>query len=317
MTFMRFLVLIILPFILAANISYSQCCSAGNPLDNNADYIRIEKNNMKINITYNHSYSNTYYHENEPFTLGFIEEAYFNFSEISLTYGVFNRLNIKTDVGYFYNKTEKYNLTGIPASVGFGIGDASFQARYLIYKSFTNKWELNGGLGLKLPVGVFDQEVNNIKLPITVQPSSGSYKTFANLFFVKSIEDKFRFFTYGNMEISKKITSENFEYKYGNAYILAIGSNYSISKNINTSLQLRSEIRAKAQRENNQIVESSGGKIFYAVPGISLKLFCKYYLYTTFNLPVYKYLNGIQLSNNFSFSLSITRYLDFNQTINQ
>ena len=215
------------------------------------------------------------------------------------------------ELGYFINKTELYKPEDVTPSEGFGLGDAVLQTSYLLYKNFTKKWQISIGAGIKLPIGVFDQELNYVKLPITVQPSSGSFKYSANIFYLNTKHDKIKYYSLGLIELAARIDSKNFKYQYGNIYSLAFGSNYQISKIISTNLMLRGELRTRSEREPDIIVESSGGKFIYLSPGINIKLAPLLHLNSSINIPVYKYYNGIQLANSFIINISIHKSISF------
>lgn len=68
----------------------------------------------------------------------------------------------------------------------------------------------------------------------------------------------------------------------------------------------RGDFKAKAKREENQIVESSGYEILFANPHLSWSINKKLSFATNLELPVYKYYNGIQLANSFSYSARIS-----------
>jgi len=291
---------------------HAQCCSAGNPLSTESDLVNSGVKNLKIGVNYRHSFSNTFYSENQALEIGIIDKANYNFTDINLSYGIFHRATLKAELGYFINKTEKYNIENMNNAIGSGLGDASLQFRYLLYKSFTNKWELSGGLGIKLPVGVFDQEVNNVKLPITVQPSSGSFKYFANAFFHKS-KGNLALYSLASIEVSQTIDSDNFYWKYGNVYALNTGAIYNWKNKLSAGIQLRGELRERSSRENKQTVEASGGFIMYCAPLLSAKIAKGYYAMCSINIPVYKYVNVLQLTNAYSFSIGFQRKFNFDK----
>jgi hypothetical protein len=166
---------------------------------------------------------------------------------------------------------------------------------------------------MKFPVGVFDQEVNNVKLPITIQPSSGSFRYLANIYINKAFKNpKWNLGFFGSFEYSQLINSENFYYKYGNRYLFSVIGSYKVAKAFNLGLEIRSENRGRSTRENNQVVESSGYNIVYAIPHLSYSFFNHCLLSLNAELPVFRYYNGIQLGNKFSVSASLIYTLSFN-----
>jgi len=299
--------------IFMAGEAQGQCCAAGNPLSSDVDFRNLGKNYLKVGISYAHSYSDTYYQRDSPVDVGGVDHSFFDYTEINLYYGLSQRISIRADLGYFFDKAEIYLHPQYKKLNGSGLGDLALQIRYLIYKDFTKQWEISGGMGIKFPVGVFDQVVDNVKLPINLQPSSGSFKYFANIFFAKRFKNRLQLFSYNSAEISQTIDSKNFYYRYGNLFTASMGVSYPVLKKVNTGLQLRGEFRNNSTRENEQTVEASGGTLIYVIPQISMNTVGKINLAVSVNLPVYGYFNGIQLANKYLFHISVSRNFDFNK----
>lgn len=309
--------IIIIGLFISASFIYSnafaQCCSAGNPFFY-GEQANIGHKQLQIISGYKYSLSDQYYYEDGKVDIEFVDKAWFNYLNLQLIYGLTPRISIQADMGYFINRTEQYKKQDWETIRGHGIGDAGFTIKYLAYKSFIRKISIIPSLGVQIPVGVFDQEVNHVKLPITVQPSSGSFKYLVNLFIGKTfINPKYHLDFFGSAEFPQLIDSENFYYKYGNKYLFSLIGSYYLNKKLTFGLESRSEIREKASRENNQIVESSGFLIFYAVPHISYALADKWFIAINSAIPVYKKYNGIQLANHFSFSARLSYRIDFNK----
>lgn len=237
-------------FFWGINSLYSQCCSAGNP------YFYSEQANMghkelQAVAGYKYSTSDTYYAGSEEIDINDIEKAWFNYLNLQLVYGLTHRLSIQTDLGYFINKSEEYYKEDWATKTGYGLGDATLTLKYLAYKSFTQKYSIIPSIGMKFPIGVFDQEVDKVKLPITIQPSSGSFRYLVNLYINKSFKNpKWNLGFYGSFEYAQLIDSENFYYKYGNVYLFSLIGSYKILDKLNLGLEIRNENRANASREN-------------------------------------------------------------------
>jgi hypothetical protein len=288
------------------SIAFGQCCSAGNPFFY-SEQTNPGRKELQVVAGYKYSISETYYEGSEKISIDFVDKAYFNYLNLQLVYGLTPRISLQTDLGYFLNKTETYSLSDWQDSKGYGLGDAALTIKYLAYKNFIRKIAITPSIGMKFPIGVFDQEADHVKLPITVQPSSGSYKYLINLSINKSFKHpKWNLGFFGSFEYAQLIDSENFYYKYGNMYLFSMLTSYKVSKAINLGLEIRSENRGKSKRENEHIVESSGYKIIYAIPHVSYSFAKKWFLAVNGDLPVYKYYNGIQLANKFAMSARIT-----------
>jgi len=302
-----------IPVIFSTKVD-AQCCGAGNPLNGFGDVSGIQRKMLQISPYYKYSYSDQYYQGSKKADVS-PDKMFYNFASIDLAYGLSNRMSIHGQIGYFINKTKLYNIEGWSDMTGFGLGDAEFNLRYSLIKNVIKKVEVTPSIGIKLPVGVFDQEVKDVKLPISLQPSSGSLKYNASVFMSKRFK-KYSLSAKVFAEYANRIQSENFDYKYGNLYVLSIYGSYNITRKLNTMVQVQYESRDNAKRENSQIVASSGGQVVYLIPQLSYIIMDDLAASVDAFVPLYRYMNGIQIANKFSLSLRITKSFNFNKYTN-
>jgi len=301
--------------LLFSDSSYAQCCSAGNPFFY-GEQANLAHKQLQIIAGYKYSLSDQYYHKDSKEDIDFIDKAYFNYLNLQLIYGLTRKLSIQTDLGYFVNRTEQYKIEDWETINGYGIGDAGLTIKYLVYKSFSRKLSIIPSVGIKFPIGVFDQEVDHVKLPITVQPSSGSFKYLVNFYMSKSFKgSKFNLGFFSSAEFPQLIDSENFYYQYGNMFLFSLVGSYYVTDKLTLGLELRNENRSKASRENDQTVESSGYNIVYAVPHLSYAFAKKWFIAINADIPVYKYYNGIQLANKFAISTRVSWRINFDKEV--
>jgi len=288
----------------------AQCCASGNPFISDAEQPALQSRVLTAALTYRYSHSEQFYHDDSPYhDLNFSQTANVNYTELQLAYGVTKWLTVMGDLGYFFNKT--LHTEGQDPMRGYGLGDAALYLKFNLYSNAKARFTISPSIGMKFPVGVFDQEVDNVKLPISVQPSSGSFKYLANVFISKGIAKKMALAGFVSYEYAQLIESENFYYKYGQQWIGALYFNYRIIKSLSLDLQLRNEYRAKAKRENQEIVESSGYDVVYFTPQLTYAFKHDWYLSAFGDIPIYKYYNGIQMSFGYALSLRLTRKIDF------
>lgn len=286
----------------------AQCCAAGNPLNISPDFQRSNRNDLKISLLFRNSISDTYYNENEVIDINYVDNSGFNYLELGAEYGLIDWLSLRIETGYYLSKFETYKNPDFEKKNAYGLADLNIAARFDLYKKPSRKLQISGIAGIKLPVGVFDLVVDNIKLPVQLQPSSGSFRYHGGIQINKAyLQNKINVFLGSSVEFSQRIQSKNFDYKYGTVYMIALGSGYKLNSKLNFLMQGRVEIRKKSQRENNQIVEASGGTIVMAVPQISYQAFEDWNLSLAFSTPIYRKYNSIQLGNKHSFSFILTR----------
>jgi len=289
--------------------AWAQCCTSGNPFISDAEQPSLQSKILTASLAYRYSHSGVYYSEDCHFTeLPFQEVAYSNYAEFQLGYGVTNWLTVLSELGYLFNKT--FETPSIDSYKGYGLGDAALYLKFNAYSNSRLRLSISPTVGMKFPVGVFDQEVDNVQLPISVQPSSGGYKYIANVFISKGF-GKIAIAGFASYEYSQLIQSENFYYKYGDQWIGAIYCNYHIWKGLSLDLQFRNEYRAKSTRENNEIVDASGYDVVFLTPQLTYAFKHNWYLSAYSDIPLYKYYTGVQMSFGYAVSARITKKIDF------
>lgn len=293
-------------YLILITSAHAQCCSAGNPFFY-GELSSLNKKTLQFVAGYKYGTSSQYYSGNKPIDIEFVKKAWFNYLTLQFIYGLTERLTVQADLGYFLNKTETYLKEGWETSNGYGLGDANLTFKYLAYNNFKKHIQIVPAIGITFPIGVFDQEVNHVKLPITVQPSSGSFKYQVSLFLSKGTNNsKFNFTIFGLYEYAQLIDSDNFYYKYGNKFLFSFLTSFNINRKFSVAIEARNENRSKSLRNDNQVVESSGFNIVYLIPHISWAFYNNWYVAVNADLPIYKYYNGIQLANTYSFSVRLS-----------
>jgi len=291
---------------------YSQCCGAGSPVAGDADQKGMRKKSWKIFGFYKHSFSDTYYKGSEkiklPDAAGVIKTSNYNYVELNAIYGITNRLSVHGNTGYYTNKSVNYGNNIIGVQSGSGLSDASLILKYTVYNKPSKKFDITPALGMKFPVGVFDQQKNGILLPISVQPSSGSYKYIGNLIIFKGImKGKIGLLSFNSVEVATNIYSEYFKnFKYGNLYLNALYITYFFKGKYAAIFQIRNECRAK-ETESGVKNDYSGGDVLIFSPAFNYKFFTSFNATATFEMPVYRNYNGVQMGNKFCFSLRISK----------
>jgi len=301
-------------FLFIESEAYSQCCSAGNPVSGDGQQKSINKNQLRIYWSFKHSYSDQYFFKNKKEDIPFIDNSRFNYSSLQATYGVSKKWNIQTELGYFFDKSQTVEIPEKYVFKGFGIGDLGITTKYQILSLIKPQSELVGSFGVKIPVGKFDQDMDGAMLPISLQPSTGAMKYNIGLYYSRvNLNNKWSFYSFLFAEYSSLIQSDFFYYKYGNYYSLALFGKYKLTNRIYTVLQLRQEFRDKDKRENDEKIESTGSKVTYMAPQILYNFYESWYLLAQADVPLYKYVNGHQLTNKYSFSFGVHKTLNLHK----
>ncbi|MBI9034000.1 MAG: transporter [Bacteroidales bacterium] len=289
----------------------AQCCSAGNPVDSDVNSGLLGKKTLVVGVSYKQSYSDTYYEGSSKSDYVYFKNSGFQFSSLNLSYGITPRLTVKAEMGYFFAKSQTFYYADYSRK-SYGLADAELGLKYTAYRSKKGDFMVAGAFNLKIPVGEFDRKFDNVRLPIDIQPSSGSFRYHLGVLFYKSFSNnKWALYSYYAAEFAQRIQSERIsDYKYGNFYISSYAVNYKISKKLSTSLQIRGELREKAV-DKGLISESTGGYVFFVAPELSYSILKDWTASTNVNVPFYKNMNGTQLTNKFAFGVSIKKNIHF------
>jgi len=301
-------ILILLVSFISVN-SNSQCCSAGNPLGGDGTNEGLNKNELKVFTSYKHSLSKYYYHLDAPCDIPNIEKSYYDYQNISFTYGIFSRLSVYTELGYFSNKTQEVKLTNDEITIkSGGLGDLGVSLRYMLLKTVKPISQLVVSGGAKFPIGAFNEEIDGATVPISLQPSSGALKFNAGIFYTRKRSDrKFGWNSFLFFETCNTINQGYLVYKYGNLMQLSLAASYEIHKKLNFLLNSKVEWRTHDVRENELMIESTGSKVVYLNPQLMYAFLPGWSFMAMADIPVYKYVNGYQLTNRYSFQLGVRK----------
>jgi len=293
----------------------AQCCSAGNP-SSNGDVSEMTKNYLSVSSSFLHSYSDTYFHGDQKSDWEYFKNMHFNFGLLSLDYGLTDRLKLSTEIGYFINKSIEYSFIDAERKVR-GLGDAIIGFQYHVYSNKKQMINVVPMLEVSLPVGQFDQMDENIILPIDIQPSAGSYKLKPSLLISKKIiGSKFSLSSFLSSEFSQRINTERTDYKYGNLYHASLKISHRSTEKLNVGLSVNLQHRKKALSKG-ELMEFTGGTYLSLLPSLSYRLNKEYSINTSVGMPVYKNVNGIQLTNKYTIAFGISRSLKLKKIASQ
>lgn len=289
----------------------AQCCSPGNPVGGTANLSIVAKKSLRMNTYFRHGYADTYYEGSSKNNFQFVDNASYNYLGTILTYGLFNRLNVEAELGYYFNKTQNYKLNNTVYTLeGFGLREGVLSLKYNIYKNSEKELEFTGALGAKIPFSQTPQTVDNVELPIDVQPSGMAFGIVAQSFLYKGfIANGLHLFLLNRYEN----TIENPQkYRYGQVFYTSIFISKSLNPNWSVIVQFRDEWRGVDERDG-QHVPSSGGHLLFIAPQINYSIQQKWNVSVLADIPIYRNYNGLQLSPKYAFSLLISKEFDLSK----
>jgi hypothetical protein len=296
-----------------SNTAHAQCCAAGNPDSDDNLTEGGGKNRLLIALGYKYSYSDQYYLGTEHNDFDYVRYSDYDFSSLTFTYGITDKLKLTSDIGYFFSKAQVSDYRA--EKNAYGLGDGSLTAVYNLYKTKKHSFSFVPIVKVTFPIGQFDQKDGIVVLPIDLQPSAGFYRYSGGLMVLKKFEGtKFSSNFLANMEASQRIDTERTNYKYGNLYNISLAGKYTLNKSVGFKLQSRYQIRNRASNANKELINATGGHVVFLSPQVSCTLFKTWRLGAIYDYPIYKNMNGRQLTNKYMVSVKLSKLLDFNKS---
>ena len=207
----------------------------------------------------------------------------------------------------------------IPESWNFhGAGDLMLQGRYALFERGATE-SLRATAGLKLPTGSHDRAdaEGEIAEP-SIQPGTGSTDLLVGLSWEKGLlRTTAAHGSMGNVAMIPLFVSATWrrngrgseDFRAGNEWQLSAGTAYPLASHVELLGQLN--VRRKSRdftAELDGLDPFTGGTFVYASPGVRWSA-GRGALYTLVQLPIYRNVNGIQLTSNYNFVTGVqTRF---------
>ena len=287
----------------------AQCLSSVNPVGGTNNLLVLEKHSLRIISFYRYNYGNQYFEGDKRSDFNLIRSANYNYAGSIIGYGLANWITLETELGYFFNKTQHYNLDPSYTLSGSGFSNAILSARYSLLKNDDKRLFISSSLGAKIPFSTKPVSRDGVELPVEVQPTIGAFGMVFQFFMVKEKPlTGVRYFVTSRIDLNSK---NNQEYKLGTSVFTSL----FFSKHLmfswlkgdwTTILQIRNETRNE-DKTITGLKESSGGTIFYFSPQINYFIKEKWNVSVIVDLPVYKYFKGTQLATKYGVSLNLAR----------
>ncbi|MEI6884826.1 MAG: hypothetical protein WCO02_10085 [Bacteroidota bacterium] len=312
----RKIALFLLISLLPIKFVSAQCCSTGSPVGATVYVGVLAKNNLRVVTYFRNSYSNTYYQgdsktdENVP-----LKFSYYNFAGLALSYGITKRLTVEVDFGYFFNKTQEFKYIDYKET-GYGFTNGGVGVKYGIFIKPSRQIELTAGAGFRYPFTTKPQEIDGVQLARDVQPSTNAFAVNCMLFFNKGWPSVgIRLFTLNRFEYN---FADKQKYQYGSVLLNSVFFSKKIIPYFFGILQVRGEYRMH-DNDYNDIYDgsstrpNSGNYILILSPQLSYSIAGKWNVSVLYDIPVYKFYNGKQLTPKYSFAVSVSHDFDLNR----
>ncbi|HLC82218.1 MAG TPA: hypothetical protein VJI69_00215, partial [Bacteroidia bacterium] len=285
---MRIFILTVSVFLSSAK-AYSQgCCSggSGSPIAGGASQGVLHDRQVEVSANYQYLSTNRFFVEDRD-TASLFDNLSSNYLYLRLAYGLTKNLTMSVESGYFLNKTQ-IGLNRSDTITSSGIADLILFPRYDVLNrtTETRRTEITLGLGLKIPLGKYDDSTHIFTIPSTgkkiyttspptVQPTNGSNDFIFYGFFYRGFPLKnFRLFS--NVIYIRKGWNPLGQ-KFGDYASVGLFASQTFFKKLGVTLQVKGEWIDTMQYDKNidmlalynVDVKSTGGRKIFFVPQLS------------------------------------------------
>ncbi len=293
----------------AGKMVLAQCLSSVNPVGGTENVLALEKKALRVISFYKYGQGSRSFEGSKHSDYDLISKSAYHYSSALFGYGLTNRTTVEMEWGYYFDKSQVYNIVPPYTLSGSGLSNCIVSLKYNLYRNHNRRIYFLLAGGVKIPFSTTPKMVNYIELPIDLQPSIGAFGIVFNSLFVKeNSEQGHRFFITNRVEANRpnvndyRLGTSLFTSFYFSKHLMA----HWIKGDWTAIFQLRNEIRMR-DRIAGSIKESSGGTLFVFVPQINYVLNEKWFISAMFDVSVYQYFNGTQMGNDFALTFSLSR----------
>ncbi|RZJ38071.1 MAG: transporter [Chryseobacterium sp.] len=219
------------------------CDACGCAAGNGSSGFESLLNPQFIGIKY---FAQHYKAKENLFTNDLTQDQYFNTVQIWGKIPINNKLSVYASLPFNFH--EKKTLQGdIKVS---GIGDANLMGIYELMKSKNTFHQLNGGIGVKIPLGKFDEKgISGVNPSFQLGTGSWDYQMALSYKYQKSL-----FALMLNTDYTFK-TENKKHYQFGNQWNYAATGFYRLWKNENTNISGKLGMQGEVYDWNKQFGE--------------------------------------------------------------
>lgn len=187
--------------------------------------------------------------------------------------------------------------TRTPESWNFNkLGDARVMARYRIATVESGEHSLGTlglNFGLKLPTGRTDvRNEDGERAERTLQPGTGTTDALVGAYYAQLLPlQDLSWFTQAQLQLP---LNQREGYQPGRRISLDAGLRYDLSDRLGLMLQLNALFRGRDSGANAER-DNSGGRSWFLSPGMSYSVTKDVHIYGFVQVPIYQYVNGVQL----------------------
>lgn len=187
------------------------------------------------------------------------------------------------------------------------LGDARLLGRYQLDSEDSEKpaFSFYGiNFGLKLPTGVRDvRNAEGDRAERTLQPGTGTTDALLGAFYSRWLPNADS--AWFVQTLWQKPLNDKEDYRPGARLSLDVGYRYEATDRVGLMIQLNALYRGR-DRGSQAESEDTGGKFLFVSPGVGYAIAKGTQIYGFVQLPLYQYVNGVQLTADWSAVVGIT-----------
>ena len=291
--------------IFGTNSAFGQACGcAGSPLLGSLENPSTPKGSWDFGLNYEYNELNELVLETEELN---DSNSRRNSQSLMLeaSRGLTDRWSITALLSYIRHERESFSLEGYGTGSYLrtrGIGDAVLLLKYRILpQKFGLPFAASIGGGVKFPVGESGITDKNVFVAENMQPVTGSWDPIIWGY------SSYAFDTPGYKKLfsvlSYRFTGENDrDYRFGNEFVGILGFSYKSGYKFDYHLTARYR-STLANKRNDWKIPNTGGTWLFIIPGININISNIFSIRLSGKIPVYRKLNGIQLTTRYTASL--------------
>lgn len=276
-------------------ILLDDCDACGCAAGNGSSGFESLLNPQFIGVKY---FAQHYKAKENLFVKDLTQDQYFNTLQVWGKIPLTEKLSVYASLPFHFH--EKKTIQG-DININ-GIGDLNLMGIYRIISSKDSFHQLNGGLGVKIPLGRFDKKgASGVNPSFQLGTGSWDYQAALNYKFQKN-----KLAVLVNTDYTIK-TENRKNYRFGNQWNYAATGFYQLAGNKNTIFSAKTGLQGEVYDQNKQFNEAlpnTAGSALYGKLGFEAS-YKKISLGSEVMLPVYSHLAGGDIEAKSRFSVFI------------
>jgi len=276
-------------------ILFNECDACGCAAGNGSSGFESLLNPQFIGVKY---FAQHYKAKENLFVNDLTQDQYFNTIQLWAKIPLSQRLSVYASLPFHFH--EKKTLQG-DININ-GIGDFNLMGIYKLINSKDNKHELNGGVGVKVPLGKFDEKgISGVNPSFQLGTGSWDYQAVLNYRFQRN-----KLAVLLNTDYTIK-TENKKHYQFGNQWNYSATGFYQIVGTEKMILSAKAGLQGEVYDRNRQYKEDlpkTAGSALYGKLGFEVS-YKKVSLGTELMLPTYTNLAGGDIEAKSRFSVFI------------